>query len=169
MKAVFLASGAGQSTLLASVRENQPGTARFCVDPATFLSVPGSPFAYWISDGVRAVYSSSPATESNGRCVRIGIATHDDFRWLRCWWESDLISIVPFAKGGGFARFYADLPLVILWHGDGRQLKVSKLERFRLGELTKRTIRKSGIKHSISDQVSRTRRAARLDFGAIVA
>jgi hypothetical protein len=85
---------------------------------------------------VRAVYSASPATESNGRCVRTGIATNDDFRWLRCWWESDLISIVPFAKGGGFARFYADLPLVILWHGDGRQLKVSKLERFRLGELT---------------------------------
>jgi hypothetical protein len=135
VKAVFLSSGAGAGNLLDAARSFDT-SVRFDVDPNEFRGVPRSPFAYWVSPSLRKIYAVAAATEHGGRQVRTGIATNEDFRWLRCWWEAESGCSEPFAKGGGFARYYADLHLVLLWFKDGRQLKTSKLERFRHGELT---------------------------------
>jgi len=42
--------------------------------------VPGPPFAYWVSDNVRALFKELPPFESNGRIAKQGLATANDLR-----------------------------------------------------------------------------------------
>jgi hypothetical protein len=107
---------------------SSPGThKRYDVDSATFASVPGCPFAYWVSDSLRDVFRRTPAFESNGRQARQGLATADDFRFVRTWWGvspehlGDRWSL--FAKGGKYSPFYFDLHLCVKWEDDGRDVR----------------------------------------------
>jgi hypothetical protein len=140
MKTVFIrAIEAAVDEKAAVLREAvQTGAqSRFDADVSTFSQVPRSPFAYWVIGHLRGLFTHLPMLESDGRIARIGLTTHDDFRWLRLAWECRQgQGEVSFAKGGEFSRFYSDLHLVVLWGGEGRLLKTSKLERFRAGELT---------------------------------
>jgi len=67
------------------------GRLRFDVDPLTFTDIPRSPFAYWVSDQLRATFTTLPAFGSEGRTARQGLITADDFRFVRACWE------VPFS------------------------------------------------------------------------
>jgi hypothetical protein len=91
------------------------------VNPASFSKVPGTPFAYWVSDRMRHLFVKLPAFEGERRTAKRGPSTSDDFRYVRCWWEVDctqphgLGEWRPFAKGGMFSPFYADIHLVVDW------------------------------------------------------
>ncbi|MBX3245756.1 MAG: BREX-1 system adenine-specific DNA-methyltransferase PglX [Myxococcales bacterium] len=95
--------------------------ARFEVDPLSFSSVTRSPFAYWVSDQMRGLFKRWPLLDADGRTARRGPSTSEDARYLRCFWEVDpgathgLGVWRPFAKGGPFARYYADIHLVADW------------------------------------------------------
>jgi hypothetical protein len=123
------------------------------VDPASFRQVPGSPFAYWVSERIRRLFTELAPFEGEGRTVKQGLATADDFRFVRAWWEvpperildgangpdwqEDLPAFqvwcrqrtfagkrwVPFAKGGEYSPYYADLHLVVNWERDGEELR----------------------------------------------
>lgn len=100
---------------------------RFTPDLSQFKELPGTPFAYWIGAGVRAAFQRFPTVEGSGRAVRQGLATSDDFRFLRAQWEIDPRkrdqSWFLFAKGGELSPFYASLHLAIRWDEDGKELK----------------------------------------------
>jgi hypothetical protein len=91
------------------------------VNPTSFSKVPGSPFAYWVSDRLRHLFAQLPAFEGERCTAKRGPSTSDDFRYVRCWWEVDLTQHHelgewrPFAKGGAFSPFYADIHLVVDW------------------------------------------------------
>jgi hypothetical protein len=108
----------------------------YVVDPSSFAGVPGAPFAYWVGDDLRRLFSELHPFESQGRLARHGLATHDDFRWLRLAWESPNPDCAPMAKGGEFSPIYADIHLSLHWGANKRSLKASKEERFRRGEIT---------------------------------
>lgn len=123
------------------------------VDPVSFRQMPGSPFAYWASERVRQLFTALPPFEGEGRTVRVGLQTSDDFRFVRAWWEVPSVRIldgangpdwredtatfqawcrqrtfagkrwVPFAKGGAYSPYYADLHLVVDWERDGEEMK----------------------------------------------
>jgi hypothetical protein len=125
----------------------------FEVDPDQFAIVPGSTFAYWVSDRVRRLFKELPPFEGEGRTVKQGLSTADDFRFIRCWWEVENSRIldgqngpnwqedlkafqcwckertfkdkswVNFAKGGGFRPFYSDLHVVLNWANNGKEMK----------------------------------------------
>jgi hypothetical protein len=116
--------------LRAAVGTRGPEPGRYDVDPATFVEVPRSPFAYWVSESVRRIFSDHEAFGSNGRMTRQGLATASDFRFLRGWWEPFPGALrqrwFPFAKGGSFSRLYGQLDLVLHWESGkeyGRELK----------------------------------------------
>lgn len=98
----------------------------FEIAPESFDAVPGKPFAYWVSDDIRGIFKRLPRFEGDGRTVRVGLQTSDDFRFLRDWWEVDCDEIAkkwrPFAKGGAFSPFYADVHLSINWMDDAAEL-----------------------------------------------
>ncbi len=71
-------------------RRGKPDPDRtFSVDPAVFSKVPNAPFAYWVDEEIRDLFVKLPPFESEGRTVKQGLATADDFRFVRAWWEID--------------------------------------------------------------------------------
>lgn len=117
----------------------------FAVDPSAFSQVPRSPFAYWASDRVRRLFVELPPFEGEGRTVRVGLQTSENTRFVRAWWEVAPERIVtgtpettpedfrrqtfagkrwvPYAKGGEYSPYYADLHLVVNWERDGEELR----------------------------------------------
>ena len=146
VKTVFLRALQAEdkaTALRAAIREPElaRGRQRFEVEPATFEAVPRSPFAYWVSDQLRQLFKELPRFEGDGRTAKQGLATADDFRWLRLWWESgseqpDDDFLVPFVKGGTFSPFYAAVPLAIRWGQNGRSIKAWKADQLRQGRIT---------------------------------
>ncbi len=110
------------------VNAGQTGVKVFTLDASAFRQVPNAPFAYWVDDIIRNLFRSLPPFESGERCARQGLATADDFRYVRCWWEvsSDCTESsprwVPFAKGGGVSPYYADIFVKVDWKNDGQLL-----------------------------------------------
>jgi hypothetical protein len=119
----LLADKDKQSALASAIRTS--GDNRFEVDPASFSQVPGAPFAYWVSEAVRQIFKRFPIFESADRLTRVGLQTSDDFRFVRCWWEPVEIDQrwYGLAKGGSFARFFADLAVVVNWEDNGKEIK----------------------------------------------
>lgn len=119
-----------------------PGHAlRFEICPTVFQSLPSAPFAYWLTPGLQRVFVNFPPFASGDRDVRQGLATADDFRFLRVWWEVNSNSLCPpeahppdwsgsycvreyrwfpICRGGKRQTFYRDLCAVIDWarHGE---------------------------------------------------
>lgn len=102
-----------------------PGLERFDVASASFNALPRSPFAYWVTDRLRKVFSAFPPFEIAGRTAKQGLATTDDLRFVRFWWEVDCVGIgarwFSFAKGGKYSPYYADIHLCVDWLSDGAQ------------------------------------------------
>lgn len=96
----------------------------FEVLPEAFDAVPGKPFAYWVSQTIRDTFSTAPRFENGCRTARQGLATADDFRFVRIWWELTRIGgWMGFAKGGAFSPAYADVYLVANWEDNGKVMK----------------------------------------------
>jgi len=106
-------------TTLRQGRPKEPLT--YVVNPRDFLKIPGAPFAYWVSQDIRRLFTEFPPFQANGRQARRGPSTGDDGRRVRAWWEVDASQIgrerqwVPFSKGGAYSPYYADPHLVVAW------------------------------------------------------
>jgi hypothetical protein len=110
----------------ARLRRGEADARLFEVAPEAFDAVPGKPFAYWVSDAVRQTFQRLPPFESEGRTVKQGLATADDFRFVRAWWEvgpgATAGKWFPFAKGGAYSPFYADVYLMVNWAREGAEI-----------------------------------------------
>jgi hypothetical protein len=117
-------------------RRGEPDHRVFRVANEEFAAIPGSPMAYWMSASIRRLFTDLPRLEGNGGEVRQGLATGDDFRFVRLFWEVDPRRIartreethqgkrwVPFAKGGDYSPYWADIHLVVNYERDGQTLR----------------------------------------------
>ena len=130
MKAVFIRAIEASIDEKATVLREavQAGAqARFDADVSTFSQVPRSPFAYWASDAIRGCFANYPRFELENRSAKVGLQTSDDFRFVRLTHEvparGQVMRWFPFAKGGSFSPFYADVILLMYWHDDGAMAK----------------------------------------------
>jgi hypothetical protein len=123
------------SALYEALRD-QSDPRRFAVAPEMFRQLPNSPFAYWISAGVRQVFGRYPEFESITRSVRLGLSTKNDGRFVRAAWE-----IIPadigigkrwrtYANGGAFSRFYHSYVTLVLSENDFSELSAYLLNKF---------------------------------------
>ena len=145
-----------ESVLLSSIMSicaDKRDSNVYIMNPNLFLTVPSAPFAYWVSNNVRNLFRELPPFEDTGRTMKQGIATADDFRFLRLWcevipermldcserndWNSDVAEFqrwcihqtyedkywAIFAKGGEYSPFFLDIPLVVNWNKDGKEIK----------------------------------------------
>jgi len=98
-----------------------------------FHKIPGSPFVYQVSDKIRGLFGKLKPLEQYANVVQ-GLATADNDRFLRFWWEvkTEDISVeykrdgkkwVPYAKGGPYNKWYGNLWWVVNWEKDGREIK----------------------------------------------
>jgi len=125
-----------KASALGEAAQNPKDSRRFVVAPESFSQVPNSPLCYWVSDRVRRLFVDLPPFEGDGRTARVGLQTSDDFRFVRLWWEVPRENEarskeetlagkrwVPFAKGGAYSPYYADLHLVVNWEKDGEEIR----------------------------------------------
>lgn len=117
-----------QGALLSAIRSNRADLADervFQADPDDFKIIPGAPFAYWVNTSIRSAFLKFPKFESNGRTAKQGLASADDGRFLRVWWEvmPDSPGWHSFAKGGTQSNYYADVYLKVNWACDGAEIK----------------------------------------------
>jgi len=104
-----------------------------------FDAIPGSPWVYWITQGLRKVFEEFPKLGEIAQ-PRQGLATADNFRFLRYWWEAGTERIgfgctsgqdamktgkrwFPYMKGGSFRRWYGNQEYVVNWEQDGEEIK----------------------------------------------
>ncbi len=123
------------NALLNALRDAAAATEkrqRFDVDSSGFANVPGSPFTYWVSDRLRSLFTELPRFGTGGRSARQGLATSDDFRFLRAWWglPADHSEWHPCAKGGAFSPFYVQFDLMIRWEKDAGDEAARELKAF---------------------------------------
>ena len=101
-------------------------------DAETFKQIPGTPIAYWASDSVCMDFSQMSSLSDVAR-PRQGLATGDNNRFLREWWEPGKCSLTiwnprsakwyPCNKGGSFRKWYGNFEIVINWQDDGAEIK----------------------------------------------
>ena len=107
--------------------------------PDDFKKIPGSPVAYWVSQAAFEMF------ERAGRIgdfspAKQGLATADNDRFLRAWYEVRLSDIdrsctsleeaaksigrwFPYNKGGLFRRWYGNQDFVVDWERDGARIR----------------------------------------------
>ena len=110
---------------VAAVGEGRAASAPvYLVSPNSFGAVPFSPFAYWVSARLRAVFGHFPPFEAGLRASRCGLGTTDNFRFLRLRWEVDLACPrwVTYFDGGSYSPFYEANPVVAL-----KRIEVNRL------------------------------------------
>jgi hypothetical protein len=107
-----------------------------------FAKIPGSPIVYWVSTKIIKIIGD---TTKIGDVVeaRQGLATADNNRFLRLWWEIPLkncyhnaVSRVsaknserrwfPYNKGGVFRKWYGNHEFLVDWEDDGKRLNEFK-------------------------------------------
>ncbi len=123
---------------LVTLRRSEEPDNRYSVSLAELARVPGSPYAYWAPGGSRQSFRRFPPLDRDNAGtpqaekvadVKQGLATADDARFTRRWWEVSAEEIgrgrrwVPFVKGEEYARYYHDPSLVVLWETDGEEIR----------------------------------------------
>ena len=127
---------AGLAAAIAADRRGDDDSRIFRLAPVDMEAVPGSPLAYWMSPAIRRLFTDHSAVEGTAGQVRQGLATGKDFRFVRAFWEVDPGRIahsrdetktgrrwVPFAKGGDYSPYWADIHLVVNYGNDGEELR----------------------------------------------
>lgn len=104
-----------------------------------FEKIPGCPIAYWVSPNIQEIFTSNLALSAVCSPTQ-GLATADNARFLRLWFEITQSRIgfgftnaalaarsqkkwFPYNKGGGFRKWYGNQDTVVNWENDGYEIK----------------------------------------------
>jgi hypothetical protein len=95
-----------------------------------FDGVPHRPLCYWASREFLRLFETYPQFAPKSGHIYQGIATGDNFRFLRNRWEVSSASLsskdwVTYAKGGTSVLYFANFPLVVLWSQNGSEIKAN--------------------------------------------
>ncbi|MFR0600103.1 BREX-1 system adenine-specific DNA-methyltransferase PglX [Lactobacillus equicursoris] len=110
----------------------------FFANQREFLNIPGSPIAYWASKQI--INDFNNPVLSDIASPRQGLATGENNRFLRLWFEPDLSKInfhatsledakesqrkwFPYNKGGKYRKWYGNNDYVINWENDGFEIR----------------------------------------------
>lgn len=111
-----------------------------------FHSIPGAPIAYWASDRVREIFSNEEMLGKKAE-PRQGLATTDNNRFLRSWFEVAWSNIkfnstdkevaknsnkrwFPYINGGDFRKWAGNQIDVVNWENDGAEIKNVVCEKY---------------------------------------
>ncbi len=109
------------------------------VNTDNFSKIPGSPVAYWVSENILYDFSIGERLKNKGD-TRQGMATSDNNRFLRLWFEVQYKKIsfnsinahdafnskkkwFPYNKGGEFRKWYGNADYLINYENDGKEIK----------------------------------------------
>ena len=111
----------------------------FTCSQSNFSKIPGSPVAYWVSERFLEAFVKGTML-GNLADSKQGIATADNNRFLREWFEVDINKTnfsaqshedakqsnkkwFPYNKGGEFRKWYGNNDYLVNWENDGFEIK----------------------------------------------
>ena len=115
--------------LLHTIRGLQPyGDANlYWPQVSEFRSFPACRLAYSATSLQRSWFADWSRLDDRSFGIRQGLATADNFRFLRLRWEVPPTAIgsdwITFDKGGEYSPYYNDLHLVLKWTEDGEEIR----------------------------------------------
>ena len=101
-------------------------------DADTFKKIPGTPIAYWASDALLDAFANAKQLNEFGK-PRQGLATGDNERFTRLWWEPEVDKArfgveseeeafesggkwFPYNKGGNYRKWYGNNDWVVTFN-----------------------------------------------------
>ena len=110
-----------------------------------FDIIPKAPMTYWVSEKVLSMFKLNRLDSLAD--PRVGMFTTDNEKYLREWWEPQVVDIgfdydskeiayasdtkwFPYNKGGGFRRWYGNIDLVVFWQHGGEEIKQVVLKKY---------------------------------------
>jgi hypothetical protein len=136
---VRLVSGQNELEKEQMLRQSlQEDTAVYSRSWETFKAFPSRMIVYWASEKLRSAFTIGKPLKSIGD-TRQGMATSDNGRFLRLWFEVPYRNIgrdmasrdafkkckarwVPYNKGGSFRKWWGNQDFVLDWDQDGRDV-----------------------------------------------
>jgi len=110
----------------------------YMVPSDNFIEIPGSPIAYWASCSIVKLFERASLLEDYVS-IRQGVATSDNDRFLRLWFEVPLNQIgfslsrddalksdykwFPYNKGGSARKWYGNNEYVVNFQHNGKEMK----------------------------------------------
>lgn len=111
----------------------------FIAKQVNFFKIPGSPIAYWASKNLLNDFSEGKNLKEQGD-TRQGMATSDNNRFLRLWFEVIFSKVglncasakeaydtrkkwFPYNKGGEYRKWYGNIEFIINYENDGFEVK----------------------------------------------
>ena len=111
---------------------------RYVAQPDSFKLIPGSPFAYWVSDRLRDSFADGQSLNEIGKAT-LGMNSTDNAKYVRLWHEVEYHNIgfdfgsneeaatsdyrwFPYNKGGEYRKWYGNREHVINWHKGGKDI-----------------------------------------------
>jgi len=135
---VDLSGETSQSKAVLAIASGEDLSLRYEVSSQDLGELPLSSMAYWLTASERQIYRIHPRLETLAE-TRQGLATGDNSRFLRYWWEVSRSRTsrtatsgsaaaetrarwFPVQKGGSPRRWVGNDEFVVDWEGDGRAL-----------------------------------------------
>lgn len=143
-----------KSNAFKRILSNPNSSDYFTVGQDSFARIPSCAIVYWAPEGMLAAFGNI-APLSRIQTPLQGLATTDNERFLRNWWEISNSSCMltassrkeadaskkkwfPHCKGGSFRKWVGNKDLLINWENDGRELY--SLIAARYGSPSKRIV-----------------------------
>ncbi|WP_319580757.1 BREX-1 system adenine-specific DNA-methyltransferase PglX [uncultured Methanospirillum sp.] len=116
----------------------------YCFKFVDLFKIKSNPWIYWITNDYRSLFTSLPELGKNTP-PRQGLATSDNFRFVRFWWESGKENLligaesftnqnigeyrwIPYMKGGDYCKWYGNQECIVNWSNNGLEVKNIGLE-----------------------------------------
>ena len=104
-----------------------------------YSDIPGTPIVYWASKAITSAFKKGLSISSIGQ-PRQGLATGENARFVRQWWEVSLdrewfdcpsveesvksgLKWFPYNKGGEYRKWYGNNDCVVNWENDGYEIR----------------------------------------------
>lgn len=129
-----------EQLFLLHIHGNEDGNSIYYpnVEQKNFEKIPGAPIGYWVSPKIQEIFTSNLALSAVCSPTQ-GLATADNARFLRLWFEPSYSRIgfgcenaalaarsqkkwFPTTKGGTFRRWFGNMYYVVNWENDGEEL-----------------------------------------------
>jgi len=119
-----------------------------------FDAIEGAPWVYWITPTLRIIFSNKQLGDVSP--PRQGLATADNFRFLRYWWEIGISHSVrgckssgdalltgmrwfPYMKGGKSRKWWANQDTTVNWYNDGMEIRCLGVETGKISSRPQNT------------------------------
>ena len=127
-----------QATKVIEAVQNPNCGFRYTTNQAEYNLMPGTPIAYWTEKSIIDCFEKGVKIEDFA-FPKQGLATADNNRFLRLWFEVDINKVAldmpsresaiasekkwfPYNKGGGFKKWYGNNEYLVNWENDGFEI-----------------------------------------------